>query len=96
MTALAISNQIDIAGHALFRFPLPAFLAPALDMVRASGRLFWPVAYTIVLVAILSVYRLERRRQPKQHSAHEDRRSIQPHFAPYSGLYSNVSAQEPA
>jgi hypothetical protein len=61
LTALAIGNQPDIAGHALFRFPLPAFLAPVLDMVRASGRLFWPVAYTIVLVAILAVYRLERR-----------------------------------
>jgi len=61
LTALAIGNQPDIAGHALFRFPLPVLLAPALDMVRASGRLFWPVAYTIVFVAILAVYRLEQR-----------------------------------
>jgi hypothetical protein len=62
LTALAIGNQPDIARHALFSFPLPAFLAPLLDMVRASGRLFWPVAYTIVFVAILAVYRLGQRR----------------------------------
>ncbi|MGN6271314.1 MAG: DUF6311 domain-containing protein [Sphingomonas sp.] len=62
LTALAIGNQPDIAGHMLFRFPLPRFLAPALDAVRASGRLFWPVAYTIVFVAILAVYRLGQRR----------------------------------
>ncbi|MGN6279359.1 MAG: DUF6311 domain-containing protein [Sphingomonas sp.] len=61
LTALAIGNQPDIAGHALGRFPLPAFMAPVLDMVRASGRLFWPVAYTIVFVTILAVYRLRGR-----------------------------------
>ena len=55
LTALAIGNQPDIAGHTLFRFPLPRFLAPVLDAVRASGRLFWPVAYTIVFVAITAL-----------------------------------------
>ena len=62
LTLLAISNYPDIAGRALPRFPLPGFLAPMLDMVRASGRLFWPVAYTLVFAAILVAYRLPRSR----------------------------------
>jgi len=60
LTLLAISNYPDIAGHALPRFALPGFLDPALDLVRASGRLFWPVAYTLVLVALLAAYSLPR------------------------------------
>lgn len=60
LTLLAISNYPDIAGRTLPRFPLPAFLDPALDLVRASGRLFWPVAYTLVFAALLAAYRLPR------------------------------------
>lgn len=60
LTLLAISNYPDIAGQALPRLPLPGFLIAALDLVRASGRLFWPVAYVLVLVAILAAYRLPR------------------------------------
>ena len=60
LTLLAISNYPDIAGQMLPRFPLPGFLISALDLVRASGRLFWPVAYVLVLVAILAAYRLPR------------------------------------
>ena len=62
LTLLAISNYPDIAGQALPRFPLPGFLAPLLDMMRASGRLFWPVAYVLVFAAILAAYRLPRSR----------------------------------
>lgn len=58
LTALAITNYPEFAGRSLPRFPLPAALAPLLDTLRASGRLFWPVAYTLVLIAILAVYRL--------------------------------------
>lgn len=62
LTALAITNFPEIAGYSLPRFPLPAALAPALDTVRASGRLFWPVAYAIVLLALVTIYRLGARR----------------------------------
>lgn len=60
LTLLAISNYPDIAGQTLPRLPLPGLLIAALDVVRASGRLFWPVAYVLVLAAILAVYRLPR------------------------------------
>jgi hypothetical protein len=60
LTLLAISNYPDIAGQTLPRLPLPGLLISALDLVRASGRLFWPVAYVLVLVAILAAYRLPR------------------------------------
>jgi len=58
---LAVSNFPDIAGHRLPRLPLPDIIAPLLDLVRASGRLFWPIAYTLVLIAILAVYRLGKK-----------------------------------
>lgn len=62
LTLFAISNYPDVAGQMLPRFPLPDFVMPLLDLVRASGRLFWPVAYVLVLVAILAAYRLPRAR----------------------------------
>ena len=62
LTLLAISNYPDIAGQRLARFPLPAALTPVLDLVRASGRLFWPVAYVLVLAGVVAIYRLGRER----------------------------------
>ncbi|WP_315760653.1 DUF6311 domain-containing protein [Sphingomonas sp. Y38-1Y] len=62
LTALAITPAIDIAGQKLLRLPIPAAFAPALDMVRASGRLFWPVAYALVLVTVRLVFRLRHDR----------------------------------
>lgn len=47
---------------AVVRMPLPMVLQVALDPVRASGRLFWPIGYVMVFVAILSVYRLSAER----------------------------------
>ena len=62
LTLLAISNYPDIAGTRLPRIPLPTSLTNALDMVRASGRLFWPVSYVLVFVALLAAFRLDARR----------------------------------
>lgn len=41
--------------------PLPAAVLHVLDPVRASGRLFWPIGYVLVFVALLAVYRLPAR-----------------------------------
>jgi hypothetical protein len=64
LTLLAISNYPDFAGTRLPRLPLPQVLMDKLDMVRASGRLFWPVSYVLVLVALLATFRLGSGRAP--------------------------------
>lgn len=46
---------------AVAQLPLPDIVMAVLDPVRASGRLFWPVGYVLILVAILAVYRLSPR-----------------------------------
>lgn len=53
---------IVLAILAVTRVHLPPFLQVALDPVRASGRLFWPIGYVLVLCALLAVYRLPRPR----------------------------------
>lgn len=55
--ALMVLTMLAIAY-----MPLPPFIVALLDPVRASARLFWPVAYVLVMVAILAVYRLPARR----------------------------------
>ncbi|MBX3595623.1 DUF6311 domain-containing protein [Sphingomonas sp.] len=62
LTLLAISTYPDFAGQKLPRMPLPQTVANALDAVRASGRLFWPVAYVLVYAAIRILYRLPAER----------------------------------
>src|SRR5204862_6674171 len=62
LALLAISGFPDVAGQRLPRIPLRDAIAPLLDMVGASGRLFWPVAYTMVRAAILLLYRLDAQR----------------------------------
>ncbi|MCU6454046.1 DUF6311 domain-containing protein [Sphingomonas sp. A2-49] len=47
---------------AITRMQLPVFLQVGLDPVRASGRLFWPIGYVMVFVALLSIYRLSAER----------------------------------
>jgi hypothetical protein len=61
LTLLAVTNQPVFRGDRILSVPLPQALVDMLDIVRASGRLFWPVAYTMVFAATLIVYRLERR-----------------------------------
>lgn len=58
LTLLAISTYPDFAGRRLPRYTLPGDIATALDAVRASGRLFWPVAYVLVFAGIRILYRL--------------------------------------
>lgn len=55
--ALAVLGILAIA-----RMPLPVSAAAVLDPVRASGRLFWPIGYVMVLMAVLAAYRLSAER----------------------------------
>jgi len=47
---------------AIAQLPLPTAVLAMLDPVRASGRLFWPVGYVMILMAVLAVYRLPAER----------------------------------
>lgn len=53
--AWALSNNVGI-GNADFVYPFPKVLRPAIGaltgLVRSSGRMFWPVFYAIVLLAV--------------------------------------------
>lgn len=52
---LALSVRVTFGNHILFTVPLPRFLFNLLAAFRASGRLFWPVHYLLVLAAVAGV-----------------------------------------
>ncbi|MDQ2893462.1 MAG: DUF6311 domain-containing protein [Pseudomonadota bacterium] len=68
--ALAVAQRLRGLGPALIvlailaivQLPLPTSISAILDPVRASGRLFWPVGYVLILMAILAVFRLSNQR----------------------------------
>lgn len=64
LTLVAISNFPDFAGSPVARFALPTVFAPALDLVRASGRLFWPATYTLIFALVLLAFRIPHGRAP--------------------------------
>ncbi len=53
---------VVLGALASIHFPLPVVAMKLLDPVRASGRLFWPVGYVLVLMAILAIFRLSAER----------------------------------
>lgn len=48
---LALSNNIGV-GSKNYYFDIPNSVLNALNIVRSSGRMFWPVYYTIILCAL--------------------------------------------
>lgn len=62
LTLLALGNQVWLHGRPVLFVRLSPALVDALDPLRASGRFFWPVAYTMVFAALATTYRLERAR----------------------------------
>ena len=42
---IALTNRISFANNLLFEIELPKYIYGILSIVRASGRLFWPVYY---------------------------------------------------
>lgn len=55
MLAFAVTNRIAIADHVIAEFPLPAIVQHYADLLRASERFFWPLAYAMLFAAIVSV-----------------------------------------
>jgi hypothetical protein len=57
MLGFAMSNHIAIAGHEVLQFDLPGPLERVADMLRASERFFWPLAYTALFCGVVVVVR---------------------------------------
>ena len=55
-STIAVTNKIHLFSYIL-SFEIPTLLYGILSVVRASGRLFWPVYYLIFLVSIIFLYK---------------------------------------
>jgi hypothetical protein len=57
LTCLALSNEVFLGHHLLLHI---RSVPNILQSFQASGRLFWPVAYAILLAAVMLVARMRR------------------------------------
>lgn len=57
----SVSNHVAI-GSLEFTYPLPAVVINVANIFRASGRMFWPVYYAVILAIIFLVVRANRPR----------------------------------
>jgi len=53
LTLLAVSNKVVFADTILFTLNLPEFFDRPFNVIRSSGRMFWPVTYLIILSSTL-------------------------------------------
>jgi len=57
LVAFAISNRIVVAGTDWWVLPLPRRVLDLADILRASERMFWPVAYALTLLGVFLIAR---------------------------------------
>jgi hypothetical protein len=62
LTLLALSNKVGLGTRDLLTYPVPHVLEQPLGMMRASGRMFWPVFYAILLGIVALIIRGFRAR----------------------------------
>jgi hypothetical protein len=55
LAVLAVSKVVTFGSHHLFTVPMTPSIEGALNIFRASGRLFWPVYYVLLLAALRGV-----------------------------------------
>lgn len=60
LTAIAIGPNLIWNGRIILKLPAPKTMIDILDPLRASGRMFWPVYYTILFATIATASRLPR------------------------------------
>lgn len=58
--AIAIGPNIIWHGRIVLTIPVPGTVIDMLDPLRASGRMFWPVYYTIIFASVATASRLPR------------------------------------
>jgi len=56
LALFAITNRIGIAGHT-FEIPLPPAVIDRANLLRASGRMFWPAYYALSWVLLRTLFR---------------------------------------
>jgi hypothetical protein len=61
LLVLAITDQVHLYSIKLVDLSFPTALVNLLNIVRASGRLFWPIAYTLVFLSLICIYRAQPR-----------------------------------
>lgn len=57
-TIAAVSSTVTLGSVTLVNIKLPRFALVAAQSLRASGRLFWPVQYLLILAALSLTFRL--------------------------------------
>lgn len=62
LTLIALSNRVALGNVELFAYEVPEVLQPFADVLRGSGRMFWPVFYLLYLAILVAVFRGFRRR----------------------------------
>ena len=61
LSLFALSNQIGVGAHT-FSYPLPKVAIKLANIFRASGRMFWPVLYALILMVMFLLVRGYRPR----------------------------------
>lgn len=61
LTLFAITNKVGIGSYSL-QFPIGAHLERLANVFRASGRIFWPVYYLIIVVGLYLLVRSQSTR----------------------------------
>ena len=57
LTLYALSNRVSFGSTDLFSYAVPAAMQPITDLLRVSGRMFWPVYYLLCLGILVTVFR---------------------------------------
>ncbi len=53
---IAVSNKIYLFNNLIYQIEIPQILYGLLSVVRASGRMIWPIYYLILVISILKIY----------------------------------------
>ena len=62
LLALALSKKIAVGPYDLMSYHIPSWASKLTQMIRSSGRLFWPVSYLIYFAIFSIVFSRTKRR----------------------------------